>query len=272
MRAVSCTILLSLTLAAFASVAYSQSTTAQTSSAAKAEAIAPAYDVMTIKPNKADNGSMGIDSHNGHFVAHNVSLKRLLQYVYDLNEDSLIGVPAAFDSLHFDIEAKIVEPDLDAIKKMSSAQARAMLLPLLTKRLQLKTHTETRVLPIYELVVVKGGLKIKPSKDQTRHGDSGIGMYFINNNRRITARDLTMASWAKTLADQVHRTVIDKTGLAGDYDLELKWTPDDSPTAQTDDAPSIFTAVQEQLGLKLQPAKGPAEVLVIDHIALPSDN
>jgi uncharacterized protein (TIGR03435 family) len=270
MRAVSCTILLSLAFASIASVAHSQIPSVQTSSTAKAEAPAPAYDVMTIKPNISGHGSMGLDTKDGHFVAHNVSVKQLLQYVYDLNEYSVLGVPAQFDALRFDIEAKIVEPDLDAIKKMSSKQEGAMLLPLLTERLQLKTHTETRVLPVYELVVVKGSTKCKLSSDQTRSG--GIGMYFIHNNRRIAAHNLPMAAWAKTLADQVHRTVIDKTGLSGNYDFELKWTPDDSPTAQTDDAPSIFTAVQEQLGLKLQPAKAPVEVLVVDHIELPSDN
>jgi len=89
-------------------------------------------------------------------------------------------------------------------------------------------------------------------------------------NRELTAHDLPMAALAKTLSDQVHRTVIDKTGLAGNYDLTLKWSLEDNPSAETDAAPSIFTALQEQLGLKLHPAKGPVETLVVDHAEIPS--
>ena len=74
------------------------------------------------------------------------------------------------------------------------------------------------------------------------------------------------------LTDVLHRTVIDKTGLTGNYDLALKWSPDDSPSEETDSDPSIFTAVQEQLGLKLQPAKGPVDTLVIDHVEMPTPN
>ena len=237
------------------------------------QAAPPAYDVMTIKPNKADNGSMGIDSHNGHFVAHNASLKRLLQYVYDLNEDSIAGVPAQFDTLRFDIEAKIVEPDLAALEKMNSEQRRAMLRPLVIERFQLKTHTEYRILPVYELVVAKGGPKCKLSDDQTKLGWGDIGLYYNKSNIKLEGRGIPMAQLAQNLADQVHRTVIDKTGLAGNYRLTLQWTPDGAPVSTDDNAPpSIYTAVQEQLGLKLQPAKGPVEVLVVDHVAMPSDN
>jgi uncharacterized protein (TIGR03435 family) len=269
MRAVSCTILLSLTLA---SIAHSQSPSLNTSVIAKTEAPAPAYDVMTIKPNISGRGSMGLDTKGDHFVAHNVSVKQLLQYVYELNEGSILGVPAQFDTLRFDIEAKVVEPDLDALNKMKSDQRRAMLLPLVAERFQLKTHNETRTLPVYELVVAKGGPKCTLSDDQTKLGWGDIGLYYNKNDMRLEGRTLPMASLAKTLADQVHRTVIDKTGLTGNYRLTLRWTPDDKPAPEADAPPSIYTAVQEQLGLKLQPAKAPVEVLVVDHAALPSDN
>ena len=92
------------------------------------------------------------------------------------------------------------------------------------------------------------------------------------HNRELTAHDIPMASLASTLEGQVHRTVIDKTGLTGSYDFTLKWSPDDGSTAQTDAAPYIFTALQEQLGLKLQPAKGPVETLIVDHAEMPSEN
>jgi uncharacterized protein (TIGR03435 family) len=271
MRAVSCTILLSLAFASIASVAHSQSPSVQSSSTVKTEA--PAYDVMTIKPNKSGSGGTSYDGHGASFNAQNLSLKMLLQYTYDLNEDSIVGIPSQLDAKRFDIDAKIVEPDLDALKKLSGKQGRLMLLPLLTERFQLKTHMETRPGSIYELVVAKGGSTLKPSEDQTSRADGSLGTSSNGRSSKITAKCMPIASLAKVLADQLHRPVVDKTALAGNYDLTLQWSLDDAPVStDADSAPSIYTAVQEQLGLKLQPAKGPVEVLVVDHAALPSDN
>ncbi len=144
-----------------------------------------------------------------------------------------------------------------------------MVLPLLTERFQLKTHMETRPGPIYELVVAKGGSKLKPSANK----ECGVSFNSNGNSSTITAKCQPMASLAKTLFAQLHRPVVDKTALTGNYDLTLQWTPDDAPVStDTDSAPSIYTAVQEQLGLKLQPAKAPVEVLVVDHAAMPSEN
>jgi uncharacterized protein (TIGR03435 family) len=131
----------------------------------------------------------------------------------------------------------------------------------------LKAHTETKILPVYELVVIKGGPKFKQSAGDST-GSRGTSIH----NRELTAHDIPMRSFASTLEGQVHRTVIDKTGLEGSYDLTLKWSPDDATSTQTDSAPIIFTALQEQLGLKLQAAKGPVETLVVDHAEMPSEN
>jgi uncharacterized protein (TIGR03435 family) len=267
--------LLLATLVSISAISITSAQTASAPAAASAQATAPAYDVMTIKPNVTGNGStaFSLDTKGDHFVAHHVSLKQILQYVYDLNEDSIAGVPAQFDDLRFDIEAKIIEPDMDALKKMNSEQRRAMLRPLVTERFQLKTHTESRILLVYELVVVKGGPKCKLADDQTKLGWGDIGLYYNRSDIKLEGRGLPMAHLAKTLADQLHRSVVDKTELTGNYDLTLQWTPDDAPaSADADSAPSIYTAVQEQLGLKLQPAKAPVEVLVVDHAAMPSEN
>jgi uncharacterized protein (TIGR03435 family) len=268
-------LLLLTTLACIPAISISSAQTASTAATVSAQATPPAYDVMTIKPNVTGNGStaFSLDTKGDHFVAHHVSLKQILQYVYDLNEDSIAGVPAQFDTLRFDIEAKVVEPDQDTLKKMNSEQRRAMLRPLVTERFQLKTHTEFRILPVYELVVAKGGPKCKLSDDQTKLGWGDIGLYYNKSDIRLEGRGIPMVHLAQNLADQVRRTVIDKTRLTGNYRLTLQWTPDDRPASTDDNAPpSIYTAVQEQLGLKLQPAKGPVEVLVIDHAAMPSEN
>jgi uncharacterized protein (TIGR03435 family) len=206
-------------------------------------------------------------------MAQNYSLKMLLQYAYDLNEDSIVGIPSQLDSKRFDIKAKISDPDLDALKKQSPEQERLMILPLLTERFQLKTHMETRTGSIYELVVAKGGPKLKPATDEASRTGVGMSINWTGNNSKLTANSQPMASLAKALSGQLHRSVIDKTGLTGNYDLTLQWTPDGAPVStDADSAPSIYTAVQEQLGLKLQPAKAPVEVLVVDHAAMPTEN
>jgi len=254
----------------------SPAASAQTNGAAKADSAQtapPAYDVMTIKPNNSGSGGTSYGGHDDSFMAQNLSLKMLLQYTYDLNEDSIVGIPSQLDSKRFDIKAKLSDPDLDALKKLSEKQGRLMLLPLLAERFQLKTHMETRPGSIYELVVAKGGPKFKPSADQTSRANGSLGTSSNGKSSKITANCMPIASLAKVLTDQIHQPVVDKTALAGNYDLTLQWTPDDRPASTDDNAPpSIYTAVQEQLGLKLQSAKAPVEVMVVDHAAMPSDN
>jgi uncharacterized protein (TIGR03435 family) len=228
---------------------------------------------MTIKPNNSGNGNTSIGAPGNRFMAQNYSLKMLLQYAYDLNEDSIVGIPSQIDSKRFDINAKISDPDPVALKKLSPEQNRLMLLPLLTERFQLKTHMETRPASIYELVVAKGGPKLKPAADEASHKGVGTSINWAGNGWKLTANGQPTAALAKSLTDQLHRLVIDKTALTGNYDLTLQWTPDGAPAStDADSAPPIYTAVQEQLGLKLQPAKAPVEVLVVDHAAMPSDN
>jgi uncharacterized protein (TIGR03435 family) len=261
-------------LCAIYPIAIRSSALAQTASptAADAAITPPAYDVITIKPNKTASGSVDIDTEDDHYSATNVSLKNLLENVYDIKEDLISGVPGPLESARFDIQAKISDPDPVALKKITPEQERLKLLPLLTERFQLKTHTETKILPVYELVVIPGGPKFKPSADQTKTGGGSTSIQGSRVHGKLTAHDIPMSSLAKSLAGQVHRTVIDKTGLAGNFDLALQWSTDEATDAGADADPTIFTAVQEQLGLKLQPAKGPVETLVVDQAAMPSEN
>jgi uncharacterized protein (TIGR03435 family) len=262
-------LLLTLAISIAISSASGQVNAAQTAATSKSETATklPAYDVFSIKPNKSGTRSLSIDADLDNYSATNISLKDLMQNAFDIKKDLISGVPAPIDSARFDIQAKIVEFDPDALKKLTDKQRGAMLLPLLAERFQLKTHTEIKTLPVYELVVTHGGPKFTQSANDTKGGTS-----ISIRNRELTAHNLPMATLAKTLSDQVHRTVIDKTGLTGSYDVTLKWSPEDGPSAETDTAPSIFTALQEQLGLKLHPAKGPVETLVVDHAEMPSEN
>ena len=254
----------------------------------------PAFDVVSVKPNKSDSGMVRIMGKPDGYSASNVSLKMLIQGAYGIREDLISGAPGWADSARFDIDAKVAGSDVEALKKLSPEQRRLILQPLLADRFKLKMHTETKQLPVYELVLGKGGSKLKEASpgDTYANGIKGPddtsrpGMMRMGPGQ-LTAQAVPMTSLANLLSQQLHRTVLDKTGLTGKYDLELNWTPDrgsdpmfkgaDSSQQRTDAAsdssgPSIFTALQEQLGLRLQSAKGPVETLVIDHVEMPSEN
>jgi uncharacterized protein (TIGR03435 family) len=227
---------------------------------------------MSIKLNKTLSGSTDIDSDDGRFTATNVSLKALLAVAYDIKQELISGILGPVESARFDVEAKVVDPDTAVLKKMTREERRKMLLPLLVERFQLQTHIETKTLPVYELVVAKGGPRCKPSADQTNTGGGDIDTDGSRTQVKLSAKNAPMASFAKALSSRVDRTVIDKTGLAGNFDLEMQWSRDENPDSGAEILPDIFTAIQEQLGLKLQAAKGPVETLVVDRAAMPSEN
>ena len=143
------------------------------------------------------------------------------------------------------------------------------LIPLLTERFHFRAHLQPKTLPVYDLVVQRGGPKIKLSQEERK--DSSWNMNGKDTDKILTAKSASMADLAQALADEVHREVIDKTGLQGAADITLKWTADEAAD-QGGTVVSIFTAVEEQLGLKLQPSKGPVDTLVIDHAEAPSEN
>lgn len=261
-----------LLLALTASVAM-QSAWGQSGSAPAASAAAklPAYDVVAIKPNKSGSGSLNVDENIDTYDAKNITVKGLLEEAYGIRESLISGVPGPIESAHFDVMAKIVDPDAAAIRKLTGRQRGAMLLPILSERFQLKAHTETRILPVFELVVVSSGPKFEHSADQ-KGNDTGTSIHGTDRGVQLTAHGITMASLASSLEGQVHRPVIDKTGLVGNYDVAMKWSSDTVPSSEANPGPSIFTALQEQLGLKLRPAKGPVETLVVDHVEMPSEN
>jgi len=245
------------------------------------QAKAPVFDVVSIKPNKSGSGRTSISSDNGFYSAENISLKQLLENAYDVKEYVISGLTGWANSDRFDVKAKIVDMDADAVKKLTEEQRREMLQQLLADRFQLKVHLQTEVLPIYEMVVAKGGAKITavepvgPDPDADKNKEfKGMGRGSMNvNNTVLTAHDVLLDNLARTLSSRVSRTIVDKTGLKGNYDLSLTWSPDEGSAAASDSsAPSLFTALQEQLGLRLQPSKGPVETLVVDHIEMPSEN
>jgi uncharacterized protein (TIGR03435 family) len=241
----------------------------------------PTYDVVTIRPNNSLSGSTHMSTRPGILTFTNVTIKQMLAYAYGIREGLISGLPGWAESAHFDVSAKVVDPDMPVLKSLTSPQRSALLQPMLADRFGAIVHTEIKELPVYDLVLNKGGPKFKeyvpPAGEDPKKGP-GLGSGSIDiHNFDMTATGIPMTSLAETLARQVDKTVIDKTGLTGKYNLELKFTPDNArmngqPLEPTDEAPSIFTALQEQLGLKLIAAKGPVVTLVVDQIKEPTEN
>jgi uncharacterized protein (TIGR03435 family) len=241
---------------------------------AVAPAVPTAYDVVTVKLNKTASDSSSTDMGRITFQATNVSLKRLIARGYGIREALISGLPPWADDARFDINAKLLDADPNVLKAMTPVQRRALVASLLQERFHLVVHTETKTLPVYDLVVAKGKPKFKPSLPGTANG---IGVDASDSNLVLIATAMPISSFAASLSARLDRTVIDKTGLTGNYDLQLKWTADrlaaDPDNGQAaDSALSVFTAIQEQLGLKLVPAKGPTDTLVVDQATLPTEN
>ncbi len=238
----------------------------------------PSYDVVSIKPDHADTGRISIRIDDGNFDALNVSLKTMILSAYNLKEAQLFGLPKWGDSAHFDIKAKIIDPDKKQLEALTPEQFTSMQQPILTDRFQLKFHRERKILPVYELVTTKGGPKFKEITSAEQTSDTGVngvragGMSV--HNRNLVATGVPLSRLADQLSAQLQRVVVDKTGLAGNYNFQLNWSPDDAGPPSPDVAapPDIFTALEEQLGLKLQPGKEEIDTFVIDHVEYPSGN
>ncbi len=235
-----------------------------------AERKVPSYDVVSIKPDHTDSGRVSIHIDDGNLDALNVSLKTMILGAYNLKEAQLFGLPKWGDSAHFDIKAKIIDPDKKQLEALTREEFQSMQQPILTDRFQLKFHREKKTLPVYELVVMKGGPKFKEATPIELKGNQGMSVH----NRSLVATGELMSALVNQLSAQLQRVVVDKTGLTAKYNYQLNWSPDDAGPPSSDVAapPDIFTALEEQLGLKLQPGKEELDTFVIDHVEYPSGN
>jgi bla regulator protein blaR1 len=219
----------------------------------------PAFDVVSIKPSRSGNSgavAIGAQSTAGTVTLTGIKPRDVIARAYSLKPYQIVG-PSWLDEEYYDIVAKSVQPVPDS-------EQRLMLQSMLASRFGLTAHIETRELPCYELVVRKDGLKIHPAA-----ADDKGPRYFPNAGpTAIRGKALSMARLADLLTSKTDRPVLDRTGVSGIFDIDLKWTAD----SDTEPGPSLFAAVEEQLGLKLQASKSPIEALVIDHIDRPSRN
>jgi len=230
-----------------------------------------AFEAATITPDKGARGWTLFATPNG-YIGQGVSLRQLIHEAYGVSDDKLlIGGPAWIDSAKFDLVAKLNAADIPNVRALTFRQRAAMLQPLLADRFQLKIHHESKPFPVFNLVVAKSGPKLQPIKPEglqhgclITRGQAGIW----------SSQACPISSLLALLRTNTGRTVLDQTGLTGLYNIDLHWIPDNAPpSAATDPSgPSLFTAVQEQLGLKLEPAIAPLDILVIDSAQPPSDN
>jgi uncharacterized protein (TIGR03435 family) len=230
-----------------------------------------AFDVVSIRPSTRTDGAWGFPHTPDGFSAMSVPLRKLIEEAYSRDDDNLVvGGPSWIDSANFDIQAKLAPGDADAAQKLPQSQRSAMLQPVLIDRFHLIVHHETRQVPVFFLTISKQGAHLKVQPPATKN--SGC-MFHMPNIHTLSAENCAVGSLIQVLRNPAGRIVLDRTGLIGIYDFSLHWTPDNTPVdSPTAGGPSIFTAVQEQLGLRLEPASAPLDVLVIDSAQKPSPN
>jgi bla regulator protein BlaR1 len=263
--------------------------------------IMAAFKVSSVQPSRPGDGNTGVGIAPGRITLANWTVKGLLLYAYNLEP---VGGPGWVDSQKYDVDLRVN----DALAYESGRlietnvagrfppglrhdQLRSMLQSLLADEFKLRFTRETRQVPIYALVLAKDGPKLHQAKagDTYAHGILGLDGLAVGPHRgtgqngRFTAQALPMSTVAQVLSEELHRTVRDETGLTGEYDFALEWTPIKSDAATEEQQgsgsmssesvrPSIFTAIQEQLGLKLESRETTVEVLVIDHAEEPAES
>jgi uncharacterized protein (TIGR03435 family) len=263
-----------------------QSQTQAASATASAAGPTMEYEVATIKPNKSDIAPAAMTTDDG-IDMRNIPLGILLGVAYGMSNDRITGGPEWLSD-RYDISAKMGPDVADALKKMNPIDRRLarqrMFQALLTERCKMVFHRDTKELPVYLLVVAKGGSKLQQGKpaDASPDGVGGTGTLQFGQGGLMTFKAMPLSALIQILAQQVGRAVLDNTGLTGRYDFTWQFNLNASPgggrgganpAASGDSEPaSIFTILQEELGLKLDSGKGPVEVIVIDHIERPSDN
>ena len=217
---------------------------------------AVSFDVASVKLSSPDAVGTNSDSDPGRLIMRNVTLRRCLQRAYDVPAIQIDGGPKWLDDSHFDIEGRAGYP-------AQYAELNQMLQTLLAERFHLTLHHETRPMQGYAIVLAKDGLKMKPSAPGTTGHTS-------DNPGIVISTAVSISRLALKLSNLLGVPVVDQANTPGFFDFTLRWVPDDALDATA--GPSLFTAIQEQLGLKLEARKVPTDMLIIDRADKPSEN
>jgi uncharacterized protein (TIGR03435 family) len=228
------------------------------------------YDLVSIHLNRTESDvTSSWQKTTDGFRVTNEPLFALIWSAYQVkNPDMISGLPKWSKSSFYDLEAKMDQESLESWNRLPAADKAAaeqqMLQNILIDRFHLQCHTEQKEVPVYLLVVDPGGFKLKPKvQPRLARSETGAGV--------LEAHSFQIYDLATALSNDAGRLIEDRTGIKGYYDFTLKWSPDDTQLAN-DSRPSLFKALQEQLGLKLVPAKVKESVLVIDNLEKPTDN
>ena len=241
------------------------------------------FEVATIRPNAPDEPhNRGISWEGRHFTARYTTMSQMVQFAYNVQAKQIVNAPGWLDSATYDIEAQA--PVGDPVgRDPTAAQFRGMMQRLLAERLGMKTHWEPRTMAAYQLVVAKGGAKLQASKIEDRTKAEIPPGVRIQRGPHLWMRVLGVGGTMPELAAELQRVefdrpVVDRTGITGEFDFAVTATstkpyfagevPDTSDAAP----PTIFTALQEQLGLKLEPVKTAVQCLMVDAVERPSEN
>jgi uncharacterized protein (TIGR03435 family) len=237
----------------------------------------PSFEVATIKPNNSELPGKGINVNGRNFTTRNTSLADLIKFAYKVNEKQIVGAPDWWDKDKYDIAAVVA----DGAGTPSDAQWHSMMRKLIMERFKLKFHNEKKELSVYVFSVGKDGPK-NLTKSLSTNFLPGFGFGPDPAGMVSSAQNATMAEYADMVLQGrlMDRPVLNQTGIEGRYDFKVTFMPDESlfgghgpPVPVSDNpAPNFFTALQEQLGLKLDATKAPADVMVIDRVEKPSDN
>jgi len=228
------------------------------------------FEVASIKPSTANEPKYyKFNVGDDRFLGTNISLKDWIKIAWAVTDFEMTGAPQWTASANFDIDAKAERP------VRSVDEGFQMLKSLLEDRFILKVHRETKEMPMYALVVGRNGPKMKLSADQT--GATGGPREIALG--RIAGEAMPVSMIAGILTGLSGRRVLNNTGLASRYDVDLRYTPDPGQAlgaipepADSPDEESLFGALQTQLGLKLESTRGPVEILIVDHVERPSAN
>ena len=259
------------------------------------------FEVASVKPNKSGENFIRFQNQpGGRFNINNAPLREIIRFAYQLQNFQIVGAPDWIASERFDVVAK-AEGDIPPAPPGTVGPMQIMLRNLLAERFGLKVRNETREMPRYDLVLARSDGRLGPQLSQSTTDCQAI---FAAARRGggpppppapgerpqcgmrigpgvLAAGAFPLSQLATALSPMVQRVVVDRTGLTGNFDAELKWTPDQLPQgpappgapplpAVDPNGPSIFTALQEQLGLKLESVRGPVDVLVIDSVSQPT--
>jgi uncharacterized protein (TIGR03435 family) len=226
-------------------------------------AAGPRFEVASIRPSKADPQSgSGIWTGHGRIDAQNVTLKRCIMGAWGVGPHEISGGPDWLNSDRFEILAKSDRPTDEDPELMRMLQS------LLADRFKLALHRETKVMHAFVLEVAKNG----PKLEKAPPGESATNTSSGTTAKSIVVRCTGMDGFARVLAREMDLPVVNHTGLEGIFSFRLQWAPEDARTSDAASGPSIFTAIREQLGLRLRAEKAPVEILVIDRAEKPSPN